>query len=319
MNVYLTFDIELWCDGWRNLDQVFPASFERYVYGRSKHGDYALPKTLDIMNQHGLKGIFFVEPLFATRFGQAHLETIVHLIRTAGQQVQLHIHPEWTDEALQPIIENCAKKRQHLRYYTLAEQTTLIGHGKRMLEAAGSGPVSAFRAGSYAANQDTFAALARNDIFLDFSLNRCCDISASELRPKYDFLGPFQVESVTTYPLTVFRDGFGKDRPAQVGACSFAEMRDALLSAQWAGVNDFVIISHNFEMLKPGTAMPDWVVVRRYEKLCAFLAQNADKFTVRGAADGCRNPLAGHATVCQPQAGWSATGWRYAEQALRRW
>lgn len=206
----------------------------------------------------------------------------------------------------------------HLRYYTLAEQTSLIGYGKRMLEAAGSGPISAFRAGSYAANRDTFVALAANDIFLDFSLNQCCDISAPELRPLYDFSAPFQVEGVSTYPLTVFKDGFCKDRPAQVGACSFAEMRDALLSAQRAGVNDFVMISHNFEMLKPDTALPDWVVVRRFEKLSGYLAQNTDKFTVRGATEvyGARLPTL--PLSAQPRANMSSTFVRYMEQLRRR-
>ena len=34
MNVYLTFDIEVWCNGWKDLDGAFPASFDRYVFGR---------------------------------------------------------------------------------------------------------------------------------------------------------------------------------------------------------------------------------------------------------------------------------------------
>ena len=62
MNVYLSFDIEVWCGGWNDLDGKFPASFERYVYGRSPKGDYALPKTLEILASNGLKGVFFVEP-----------------------------------------------------------------------------------------------------------------------------------------------------------------------------------------------------------------------------------------------------------------
>ena len=49
VKVYLTFDIEVWCGGWKDLDAKFPASFERYVYGRSSAGDYALPKTLEIL------------------------------------------------------------------------------------------------------------------------------------------------------------------------------------------------------------------------------------------------------------------------------
>ena len=75
MNVYLTFDIEVWCNGWSHLDDNFPGSFERYVYGASRTEGYALPKTLQILQRHGLHGVFFVEPLFSARFGSQHLKT----------------------------------------------------------------------------------------------------------------------------------------------------------------------------------------------------------------------------------------------------
>lgn len=318
MNVFLTFDIEVWCSGWDDLDGSFPGSFERYVYGHSADGDYALPQTLAILNKHGLKGVFFVEPLFATRFGAEHLATIVRLIRDAGQEVQLHLHPEWTDEAIEPLIDNCATKRQHLSYYTLDEQTTLIGHGKRMLESAGSGSISAFRSGSFAANSDTFKALHRNHIFLDTSLNRCYDVSAPELRNTHSFNQAFETDGVTTFPVTVMKDGFGKDRHAQVGACSFGEMRDALKSAQRAGHRDFVVVSHNFEMLKPATSAPDWVVVKRFDQLCGFLASNTEIFSVRGFGADLMSPATVSHALSPPKATLLATTRRYVEQLQRR-
>ena len=61
MKVLLTFDVEVWCGGWDNLDQRFPSSFDRYVFGSSKAGDFALPRTLQILKRHGLRGVFFVE------------------------------------------------------------------------------------------------------------------------------------------------------------------------------------------------------------------------------------------------------------------
>ena len=318
MNVFLTFDIEVWCNGWSDLDRVFPASFERYVYGRSSHGEYALPQTLAMLNQHGLKGVFFVEPLFARRFGTQHLETIVRLIRSAGQEIQLHLHPEWTDEATEPIIANCAAKRQHLSYYTLDEQTALIACGRKLLESAGSGPISAFRSGSFAANRDTFEALRRNAIWRDSSLNSCFNVSAPEVLQGRTPNMAFMVDGVTTYPVTVLEDGFGRDRPAQVGACSFGEMRDALLSAQQAQANDFVVVSHNFEMLKPGSSEPDWIVVKRFKRLCAFLAAHPKQFNVVGFNGAlpslADNPPAGAA----PRATLVSTGTRYLEQIRRR-
>jgi hypothetical protein len=318
MNVFLTFDVEIWCNGWDHLDQAFPASFERYVYGHSTHGDYALPKTLAILNTYGLKGVFFVEPLFATRFGGKYLEIIVRLIRDAGHEIQLHLHPEWTDESIEPIIENCATKRQHLNYYTLDEQTALIAHGRKMLELAGSGPITAFRSGSFAANWDTFEALRRNALLLDSSLNRCYSISAPDVLQENASRTAFVVQGVTTYPVTVLKDGFGKDRPAQVGACSFGEMHDALLSAQSKGLFEFVVVSHNFEMLKTGSCEPDWIVVKRFERLCAFLSQHPEKFNVCGFDQDLQLSSGSRQATPAPHATWFSTGKRHVEQIRRR-
>lgn len=315
MNVYLTFDIEVWCNGWNDLDAVFPGHFERYVFGRSQHGDYALPKTLEILNRHGLQGVFFVEPLFAARFGLEHLQTIVKLIRDAGHEIQLHIHPEWTDEISPPILEDVSHKRQHLTYYNLDEQIRLIAFAKQLLENAGSGPISAFRAGSFAANRDTFRALQQNRILFDSSLNRCYPISGPDLRAEHEFITPFVINGISIYPVTVFADGFGRERPAQVGACSSSEMRHAILNAAKAGMTDFVVLSHNFEMLKPDTAQPDWIVVKRFEKLCAFLAEHRETLPVATYTNRLSSAPSACPLPCVPMA---TTANRFFEQLVRR-
>lgn len=317
MNVHLTFDIEVWCSGWDQLDQSFPASFERYVYGKSAHGQYALPKTLEILNQNGLKGVFFVEPLFAARFGIEYLSTIVALIQGAGQEVQLHLHPEWTDEISPPIIQDVSAKRQHLCYYTLQEQTGLIAFGKNLLEQAGCGKVTAFRAGSFAANRNTLLALRGNGILIDSSLNSCYPISGADLRDGHSFEAPSCIEGVSTFPVTVFTDGTGRARPAHIGACSFGEMKEALWSAKALGYSDFVMVSHNFEMLKPDSSAPSWTVVRRFEQLCAYLAQETNQLPVTGykALETPRTQSTDHP---RPVAKFGSTMRRHAEQLISR-
>ena len=181
MKVHLTFDVEIWCNGWQRLDAEFPAAFERYVYGRSARGEFALPATLEILQRHGLQGVFFVEPLFSARFGAEYLKRVVALIEGAGQQVQLHLHPEWTDEISPAILADVATKRQHLTYYSEQEQTTLIAVARRLLEASKGGPIQAFRAGSYAVNHDTYRALRHNGILLDSSINAAFDHSGGSL------------------------------------------------------------------------------------------------------------------------------------------
>jgi hypothetical protein len=313
MRVHLSFDVEIWCNGWRKLDEVFPGAYQRYVYGRSKHGDYALPKTLEILGRHGLGGVFFVEPLFAARFGVEHLARIVGLIEQAGQDVQLHLHPEWTDEIRPALLADVSAKRQHLTQYDLDEQTQLIGTGKRMLESLTGRPVTAFRAGSYACNADTYKALHRLGVGVDSSLNEIADVSGVGMGDVAR--APQLIDGVLSCPVSVFRDGFGRLRPAQVGACSFAEMRDALLSAHDADCPSFVIVSHNFEMLKPGSSERDAVVARRFDALCAFLAAHPDLFEV-GSYPGSLPPSAAQPERASAKP-WS-TARRYAEQALRR-
>ena len=111
LDVFFSVDVEIWCDGWDNLDEKFPDAFRRYVYGQTARGNFGLPYTVQVLREHGLKGVFFVEPLFSTRFGSQPLEEIVGLIREGGQEIQLHLHPEWVDESVEPLLENINGKR----------------------------------------------------------------------------------------------------------------------------------------------------------------------------------------------------------------
>jgi hypothetical protein len=315
MKVHLTFDVEVWCSDWATLDERFPRSFERYVYGRSAAGDYALPKTLEILNRFGLRGVFFIEPLFSARFGAEFLARIVRMIEDAGQEVQLHLHPEWTDEISPPPIAEVSRKRQHLCYYSREEQTQLLAFGLELLQVHVRGPVSAFRAGSYAANRDTYMALASVGIAIDSSLNRVFDVSASDVEDRLSDRSAMKVGGVQVYPVTVFRDGLGRSRPAQVNACGLGELRFALNAAHGAGRRHFVIVSHNFELLKPDRSDPDWIVVRRFEGLCRFLAEHRDRFDVGGfAAD---DPVGDSGTYPIGVPAW-ATAMRVCAQAARR-
>lgn len=317
MRVHLTFDVEVWCNGWSRLDETFPSAFDRYVWGRSSHGDYGLPHNLKVLRDHGLVAVFFVEPLFSLRFGAHHLQTIVDLISGAGQDVQLHLHAEWVDEIQPALIADVSHKRQHLTYYTLDEQVSLLRRGRALIEAASGGPVTAFRAGSYAANRDSFRALAASGIRVDSSLNATMDHTEGTLDSADWLVHPGRIEGVDSFPVGVFRDGLGRNRHLQVGACSFAEMRDALECAHDQGREDVVLVSHNFELLKPGTSEPDFVVARRFERLCHYLASHPQRFHVQafpcpGTAPDKPTPRA--ALQADP---WS-TARRYVEQARRR-
>ncbi|MCK7579198.1 MAG: hypothetical protein MZV65_28020 [Chromatiales bacterium] len=125
---------------------------------------------------------------------------------------------------------------------------------------------------------------------------------------------PFHYGTVQEMPVAVFQDGFGKRRPAQVGACGYGEIRAALLGAYALGWPGFVIVSHNFELLKPGSVLPDRLVVRRFQRLCHFLADHREWFeTGSFVFDAVPVP-----TKELPRVNCCSTLARYAEQAWRR-
>lgn len=319
MDILLTFDVEVWCHSWATLEQDFPSSFERYVYGHSSKGDFALPKTLEILECHGLQGVFFVEPLFAARFGIEPLTKIIELIQQAGQEIQLHLHPEWTDEARKPLLPGITGKRQYLTQYDAEEQRQLIAHGIRLFEEAGAPRPSAFRSGNFSCNADTFTAVAANGLQFDSSINP--EVAASQhhavIPEGANAYEGFRLGPLTCIPMSSFLDGRGRPRHAQLGACSAEELTQALIAAEQANWPTFVLLSHGNElMVRSGRNRPDPTVVRRFKHLCNFLAEHREILPTVGfnglppQAAPCKRPL--------PQVGKLATAKRFVEQAYRQ-
>lgn len=316
LHVLLTFDIEVWCGGWEGLDQKFPGAFRRYIHGPSRAGNYALPKTLEIMDAHGIHGVFFVEPLFAARFGVEPLAEIVTLLKDAGQEIQLHLHPEWQNEASTPLIENHRAKRQYLTQYDLEEQTALIAHGIRLLQEAGAERPIAFRSGNYSCNRATYLALERNGILLDSSMNALVEASGVGMSNEERRTGAHYIGRVLTLPLFGFSAANGSPRYLQVGSCGFQEMKQVLESAHSSGWRYVPIVSHNFEMLVPGSSRPDWTVVRRFSALCRYLSRNRERYAWGGfhAATFTEEPSG----LQRPMTTTGANMVRHAEQGYRR-
>ena len=283
LDVFFTVDVEIWCgSNWQDIDKKFLNAFHKYIYGHTNSGSYGLPYKLKVLNDYGLKGVFFVEPLFSTRFGIQPLTEIVTLIQECNQEIQLHLHTEWVDESKKPLLENSTTKRQHLRYFTLEEQTILIDEGMKLLKKAGVSDVNAFRAGSFAFNRDTLRSLSINGIPFDSSYNASLYGFDSGVLPGVAAINPFKCDGVYEYPMTNFKDGTKSLRHTQLGACSFKEMEGLLWQALESKQGSFVILSHNFELLDKAMNRKDNVVERRFHKLCSFLDKNRDSFRVRG-------------------------------------
>jgi hypothetical protein len=226
------------------------------------------------------------------------------------------MHTEWVDESIEPIFTGPQKKRQHLKYFTLEEQSHLVSVGANLLRSAGANNPNAFRAGSFAFNSDTLSALAENDITFDSSYNASLFGPESGVMPGVTIVEPIECKGVYEYPMTVFDDGTGSLRHAQLTACTFSEIEGLLWQALKAGRTSFVILSHNFELLNPAKNRPDDVVVKRFRKLCSFLDKNRDSFCVRGF-QGLDPQTTKHQPIPLKSPIWK-TGVRIVEQVYRK-
>ena len=282
LDVIFTVDVEIWCGGWHNIDERFPAAYRKYIHGPTPSGELGLPYQMQVLNDHNLTGVFFVEPLFSARFGSEPLADLVGLVESAGQETQLHLHTEWVDEARDPLLHNVSGKRQHMRFFSLDDQIELIKIGKRMLCDAGATNINAFRAGNFGFNRDTLLALAENGIAFDSSYNASILGSDSGVMPGVELTEPALCDNVHEYPMTVFNDGTSTLRHAQLTACTWAELEALLWQALEQRRNAFVILSHGAELLNTAKDRADPVVVDRFRKLCAFLDKNRDCFRTQG-------------------------------------
>ena len=251
------------------------------INGRSE----ALGFMTETLSRHNLAATFFVETahirFFAPRAMGAYVERLVR----AGQDVQLHLHPTWLsfeDGKLAldaPHTDNCCVMPAERLAALIAEGANQIA------DWTGSRP-SAMRTGNFSAGPSVFQAMRQ--VGLRFSSNICVAVASPE-RELAVTGGVHEFAGVRELPVTCFADigpiGRGRWRPMQVTAVSSREMIDILETARACGNSVVVIVTHPFEFLKTrdfryAGLRSNRLVQCRFERLCAFLAENADRYEV---------------------------------------
>lgn len=303
--VFLTVDTELM---WRH--HVAGLDAEAVTARSLEPAGVGIGWQLAQLARHGLKACFFVDPMPALVFGLEPIKRIVGTILTAGQEVQLHLHPNWTGARADDAGASYA--RFELTDYSLAEQIDLIRGAADMLVAAGAPAPIAFRAGSYAASDDTLAALAQLGIPYDSSHNGSEQPwpSAISLPPRQ--IAPVEHLGVTEIPVTLIADRPGKLRHFQICALSAAEMKAALDHAVQANHAAVTIVSHSFELANREGTRANAVHVRRFETLLELLAERRAALPTVHFADRPRLALDGDDQPLPPNL--FRTGLRKAEQ-----
>jgi peptidoglycan/xylan/chitin deacetylase (PgdA/CDA1 family) len=303
--VFLTVDTELM---WRH--HVAGLDAAEIVRRSLEPAGVGIGWQLEQLAEHGLKACFFVDPMPAMVYGLEPVKRVVGAILAAGQEVQLHLHPNWT--GARPGDRGAAHAAFELIDYSLAEQVQLIRGAADMLVAAGAPDPVAFRAGSYSASDDTLAALARLGIRYDSSHNGSEHPwpSAIGLSPRQ--IAPVAHRGVVEVPVTLIEDRAGHLRHFQICALSTAEMRGALDHAVRHNHAAVTVVSHGFELANRAGTCANAVHVRRFRALCRMLAERRGALETAHFADAPALPLDRADQPLGPSL--LRTRWRQAEQ-----
>ncbi|ABC62108.1 polysaccharide deacetylase family protein [Erythrobacter litoralis] len=314
--VYITIDTEYssgFCNGPGPVDRA--ENFARSIACLTPEGPAGITHKLKLLNEHGQKAVFFVDPMPALQWGVAAIEDIVAPILEAGQDVQLHCHTEWLAlvGAANPLGDRTGR---NIKDFTFEEQCVLLAWARDTLVAAGAPKPVAFRAGNYGANDDTLRALAAIGMRYDSSHcpalvgsgDNAIALSAQDQRTML-------YEGVIEVPVGCIGALGGSLRHAQLTALTLQEMLAAIRHAKAQDMNSFTLVSHSFELINRRKLAVNRIVRRRFAGLLRELSQ------MEGVETGtyAETPplLAGNqrpATPLPPSP--IRTGMRYAEQAV---
>lgn len=250
-------------------------NFARSIRCDTTSGPVGTGYQMDVMDRHGIKGVFFVDPMPALLWGVAAIEDVVGPIVARGHDVQLHCHTEWLalagdDPVRRRLAGNLSG--QHIKNFPFEEQCRILEWARDTLVAAGAPRPIVFRAGNYGANDDTLRALAAIGLPCDTSHSPAlagrgdCAIT---LGP--DVRRPVLHQGVIELPISCIEDFGGRLRHGQITALTLAELLGMIDHARANGIGAVTLVSHSFELMSRDRVHRNRVVARRFEGLCRAL------------------------------------------------
>jgi hypothetical protein len=246
-------------------------NFARSIACITPDGPAGITHKLEVLERHGQKAVFFVDPMAALVWGVAAIEDVVTPILEAGQDVQLHCHTEWLAMAGDTKLVG-GRTGHNLADFTFEDQCAILAFARDTLKAAGAPAPVAFRAGNYGADDNTLRALA--DLGLLYDTSFCPGIADGYCRISLgpEDLVPVRHCGVIEVPVGSIGAIGGGMRHAQITALSLREMTAAVRHARGLGRPEFTFVSHSFELINRRKLSVNRIVRRRFEGLCRELA-----------------------------------------------
>jgi hypothetical protein len=307
--VFITIDTELM---WRHHAAGLPVA---EIAARSlEPAGVGVGWQLAQLGRAGLKATFFVDPMPAMVFGPDPIARVVDAIQAAGQEVQLHLHPNWAGASAQDRAKHGSFE---LIDFDRVAQRDLIARARDLLTACGAPEPVAFRSGSYSANEATIDALVELGFAYDSSHNGSEHPWPSNIGLPVRQIAPVAHRGIVEVPVTLIEDMPGHLRHFQICALSAGEMRAALDHAAREAHAAVTIVGHGFELANRAGTRANCVHRSRFERLCAILAERRDTLPTTHFADRPMLRLDQNDQPLGPSQ--MRTRWRQAEQLWSNW
>jgi peptidoglycan/xylan/chitin deacetylase (PgdA/CDA1 family) len=206
------------------------------LWGRVDGQDWGLRRLLDVFSEEGARATVFLDAYGGSDRDLVEQRRAAELVSRRGHDLQLHTHP---GPAFDP-------SRPRLLDYDAAEQEEILALGRdRIAEWSGQRPVL-HRAGDWAADERSLAALRRQGFRGDFSAclwSRNCGIEPRSISGN----GWTRLDQMLCGVGTCFRDRVtGRIRRLDLASTSSPEVADLLSRA----IDPLILTFHSFSLLK---------------------------------------------------------------------
>lgn len=213
--------------------------------------EHGLGFMLDTLAAFGCRATFFVETLNESWFGDAPMQGVVERLLGAGQDVQLHVHPEWLRLLPPPGNESFAANGW-CDGRSAEELHRVLSRAMEIFERWVGRKPDALRTGSLRTDLQVYRT--SRELGIPLSSN----VGLSTFRPAEADLvlrnGRHAIEGVMEIPVFTYTDlvlpGFRRDKSLQISSCGAREMKRVLKGARAAGAASVVILTHPFEFAK---------------------------------------------------------------------
>lgn len=286
--VYLTVDVECSMGGAWSDDRLRTVPPSRAIWGDYNGRQFGLPLIVTILRNAGLAATFFVEPFADEQGHKGTMEPVCTYLLDHAQDVQLHIHPNHFHYGLHRQGRASPRTDQMADLEAGAQRALLEEGAERLRRWTGHRPV-AFRAGNLGASEATLREVAVAGLRIDSSYAFPYAGGQCRFRDGDAYNGTRWYGDVLELALSGFVQprlpGLRRAKPLDVVAISAGECRSAITRITAAGA-EAVAILHSFSLFKVRNVQydggrPNRIVIRRWERLCRWLATHAAERSTR--------------------------------------